>query len=184
MSLPATLTRRDFARVKFQWIRAVASDNRLSSQSCRVAALLIDFFRWPHCTARPAHGTLARIAKISARTVGTAIRSLEAAGYLVVRRQAGRSVNHYRLNIPSASPSGFSPTLSTPQFADDLGGRFRTKLEESSFRQFLEPIPTPLPPGKILASQSPEVREEIRLGTKELLSTLKSISKASGAAHA
>ncbi|WP_297799118.1 helix-turn-helix domain-containing protein [uncultured Brevundimonas sp.] len=164
------------AAQKFEWIEAVASDPKLSAQCCRIAMLLLKHFNRDLGEAWPSHDTLAKRPELTARTVGTALRTLESKGYLQVRRTKRGITNRYKIGFPN----GYRRLRNrrSSQLAD-LGrpaGNNRYPTKEPIFLQTLENNNSPLPPDKVPASQSAEVRAFVREGAVELVRTLRAKS--------
>lgn len=168
---------RQFAALKFIWIRLVASDPMIGGQACRVAAILLDYFRIIDATAWPSQDRLARDAGVSRRTLGAALRRLEAAGYLTIARAGRNQVNRYRLSLPTE--------LSTGSVGEVRDGKSRVRQTTQTFPRILGQNPSPYNPPLARPPITGEAREAIRDGMVELIADLRGAKapKAKGGEH-
>lgn len=87
----------DFAKFKFAWLEAVASDADVSDAECRVALIVSIYVNSQSREAWMSVETLARRAHCSRRSAQRALSALVATGYLERQAQSGRGhTNVYR----------------------------------------------------------------------------------------
>ena len=176
MMSPSLRSSKAIAAQKFEWIEAVASDPKLSAQCCRIAMLLLKHFNRELGEAWPSHQTLAQRPNLTARTVGTALRKLETDGYLHVRRNKRGITNRYKIGFPNGYRRPRNRRSGQLVDVATSAGNNRYPTKEPIFLQTLENNNSPLPPDKVPASQSAEVRAFVREGAEELVRTLRAKS--------
>lgn len=110
------------ARLRLGWIDVLAMDHRLSHVAFRVACVIGRHFNKRSGDTFIKNETIASVMGVSKRTVWTAIRDLEEAGYLIVeRRELGRRQDGRRVAGGRGAANEYKPGLERSQLSATKG---------------------------------------------------------------